>query len=638
MKSTFKSTFKSKLLAQFKFSFKDFRFILFFGILTLSLSLLTIDLPGKLDIKSNLVEMGIISCLPYMPTFFAAFIVSLFTGFNLSEFAVVYPDPLLHVIGMVYMYFAYKWASKLRLTKEIILSWIAIITTYYFVILIPLLLFLHLIRGDFVISEFLGLYISTAFQIIYEWIFTTTLSIMYFLMLNNYNAMKRIVYVDTATGLPNGLQMELDLNELSRGSQNTSNLALIGIRLMDYEHIAQLEGLEHANELFAAVSKQIYEVQREWLTISNSGFLYYPLSNFCYRLNESTLLFLVHLDGDIDLCKEDIKTKCTKIMKQFSSHIRNAKGGMTVYPQDATSVQQLTKNVLNLLYSNTPGVFKDFEFFNPAEFKKFLREEKLRNSIELALKNDEFYYVFQPKVDSNNSKIIGFEALARWSHPDLGAISPVEFIPIAEKYNFIEQITTKLLGSAYKFIDKLRVNGGENCRVSINLSAKLITMNYLNFLFSEFNQRNMLKSLELEITESMISDLSPDLVLKFIEFNRSGLSLAIDDFGTGYSNLNYLQALNANVLKIDKSFVDGILTNSEKPLLLIKAISNIASSLGMTLVAEGVEVYSQIEFLQKAGCNIIQGYYYSKPLEFNDAVDYFENSKQYLTVISSERQ
>jgi len=607
-------------MVKLRSTYKHVKTILIFGTIILMMSLLTISLPFAVDIRSNLWEVGLLSSLPFMVNLPSAIIVSLFTTFNVAELYLLYPEPFDHVIGMIYLYFAYKYISKFTQTKKIVFSWFIAITIYYFIVLLPIILILLMIRGDFSSSDFIMIYLDSAKNVTFEWIITTTLGILYFLVVNNYNTVRKMIYVDTATGLPNGLQLERDLTELSERDSAPNNLALIGVRLKGFESQAQIDGFEFTSELFSTMTKQIYTMHQEWFA-HNDNLAFKPILNACYRLNESSIVFILELNKEYESLKDSINSAYRQLMKSHqNTTTQSYQGGVTIYPYDTDSMQQLTRNLINLLYTYSNENTEEFKAFDTTAFNKFLREEKIRNHFEESLENKEFYYVFQPKIDLNTGKVSGYEALARWKHPEMGFIGPNEFIHIAEKYNYIESLTTMLLEDAYRFNRVLIESGVDTLRISVNLSANLLNLTYLDFLHQEFKKNNLMKHIEIEITESMISECTPMIINQLLELRENGISIAVDDFGTGYSNLNYLHTLNANVLKIDKSFIDGILTGNKKERQLIEAITKIAQSLDMALVAEGVEEYSQVEFLKEVGCNIIQGYYYSKPLEFDDAI------------------
>lgn len=201
----------------------------------------------------------------------------------------------------------------------------------------------------------------------------------------------------------------------------------------------------------------------------------------------------------------------------------------------------------------------------------------------------------------------------------LGTISPVEFIPLAEQSGAIERLTLHLLDVAYGFIRRLREDRHAGIRVSANLSPGLLNPEFLDRIIADIENNGLGPFLELEITEGVLMKLNPLVSAKFGSLKRLGVGFSIDDFGTGYSNLGYLQNFEADVLKIDKRFIDGIPLD-EKNGKLVEAILQMARSLDMLVVAEGVEYKEQRDFLHECGCDQIQGYFYSKPLPQEDAL------------------
>jgi len=532
----------------------------------------------------------------------------------------IFPEPIDHLFGMLFLYFAYKKIQTVKSVPGIVLSWVITTAVYYFAIIIPVILVLHVIRGDILIIDYLSTYLNTSYMLIYEWLLTSIFSIIYFLMIKNYFATKKMIFMDVATGLPNGLKLEKNLANLSADTSFDRPLALIGIRVKDYERLVQTNGFEYANTEFSNVMKQIVSFHQEWYSQKYSGD-FKPIQEGYYRLNESLLIFAVEMNQELHNPKETLISNYCEFKKLYLSKLsHHYEEGIIFFPDDSSSLNQLTSILINLLYT----IYNDecIRIFDSNRFMKFLREEKLRSIFETAIEQNEFYFVYQPKIRIKDSEISGYEALARWKISEMGFISPVEFIPVAEKYNFIELLTKKLISEIYRFCIEFKKSRKIDVRVSINLSVSLLNINFLESLFLDILSYDLNNNIEFEITESMISEISPIIRQKLQDFRSSGINISIDDFGTGYSNLHYLLNLNANVIKIDKSFIDGILTADKNTTLLVELITNIGKSLNMEVVAEGVEEASQVEFLNKIGCDIIQGYYYSKQLDYKDAINY----------------
>ena len=246
-------------------------------------------------------------------------------------------------------------------------------------------------------------------------------------------------------------------------------------------------------------------------------------------------------------------------------------------------------------------------------------EKEIEAEMENALKEGQFVPYFQPKVDMKTGKIIGSEALVRWIHPHKGIISPAGFIPTFEKNGFINEIDTYIFEKACKNTKNRMRNGKKTLPVSCNFSRRhLLSPGLSKTLLKIANKYEIPTSLlELEITESIAMERTDEIVECVHQLKSMGFKIAIDDFGTGYSSLGMLKKLPADILKLDKSFLDDCLVDKVS-FSIIKSIAEIAEAFGMQVVCEGVETKEQAELLQKAGCAIAQGFYYYKPLPWLD--------------------
>ncbi|MGE5298347.1 MAG: putative bifunctional diguanylate cyclase/phosphodiesterase, partial [Acidobacteriaceae bacterium] len=257
----------------------------------------------------------------------------------------------------------------------------------------------------------------------------------------------------------------------------------------------------------------------------------------------------------------------------------------------------------------------NFQFYTPTMNAKAFERLSLENTLRKALKNDEFIVYYQPQVDLQSGKIVQVEALIRWQHPELGLTFPGDFIDIAETTGLIEQIGDWVLRNSLSQVKAWREKGFD-VRLAVNVSAR------------QFQQRHLVRNihritnsigfdpscLELELTESLIMEKSQTVFNMLHELKRDGIKLAIDDFNTGYASLNYIKTLPIDTLKIDKVFVKGI-PFKDKDTAIVNSIINLAHSLKMTVVGEGVERNEQLAFLHKQKCDLVQGFLLSAPVE-----------------------
>ncbi|MBQ7507611.1 MAG: EAL domain-containing protein [Lachnospiraceae bacterium] len=255
--------------------------------------------------------------------------------------------------------------------------------------------------------------------------------------------------------------------------------------------------------------------------------------------------------------------------------------------------------------------------FNDSVREKEILEQRLQNDLRRALDSFEFEVYYQPKYDiqSDTPRLMSAEALIRWQHPELGLISPDSFIPVFEKNGKIGEVDKYVWAEAAKQIAKWRAEYGVTLPVSVNLSRVDVFDPALEETLDGIVRQNGLEQevLKLEVTESAYTE-NADQVIRVVErLRRKGYVLEMDDFGTGYSSLNMLSAMPVDVLKMDRMFIRNI-EHSEKDIQLVALILGIAKSMNIPVIAEGVETEEQIRLLKDLGCQIVQGYYFSKPL------------------------
>jgi EAL domain-containing protein (putative c-di-GMP-specific phosphodiesterase class I) len=243
----------------------------------------------------------------------------------------------------------------------------------------------------------------------------------------------------------------------------------------------------------------------------------------------------------------------------------------------------------------------------------------LDNALRRALERDQLTLQYQPQIDLHTNQIIGAEALLRWHHPELGPVSPAEFIPIAESSGLILPIGEWVVRTAVKQLAQWLKSGMQPLTMSVNLSAVQFRHADLPDLVSRILSDAGLPPhlLELELTEGVAMSNPLKAIAVMDDLHQRGIRLSIDDFGTGYSSLSYLKRFKIYKLKIDQSFVREITTDPDDK-AIVGAIISLASSMGMKTIAEGVETGGQLEFLRSEGCDEVQGYYFSRPLTPSD--------------------
>lgn len=299
--------------------------------------------------------------------------------------------------------------------------------------------------------------------------------------------------------------------------------------------------------------------------------------------------------------------------------------GVAVFPDDSSDADELLKFCDFAVYKSKHKGKNMYTFFDKQMEDLYSRKLLIENELKNSISNNELDVFYQPQVNASNNKIEGVEALVRWKNDKLGNVSPAEFIPIAEKNGYIQQIDDWVLDRSLRNVRTWIEKGYKFNTICLNVSPiQLRKSSFKDKLLNKCALYNVPPSLlEIEITERALMETDKDKIKDLYKLMECGVHVAIDDFGTGYSSLVYLIKLPINTLKIDKSFVDNI--QNHKNRAVIGSIVTLAKSLKYKIIVEGVESKEQMDILINLGCNIIQGYYFSKPLPENEIEHLFES-------------
>lgn len=292
--------------------------------------------------------------------------------------------------------------------------------------------------------------------------------------------------------------------------------------------------------------------------------------------------------------------------------------GVALIPDHGNTPADLLKRADIALYRAKDSGRNAIQLFRTTMQDAASARLRLENDLRLALARGEFELHFQPQVDARDGQVVGAEALLRWQHPQLGAQSPAQFIQVLEESGLIVEVGGWVLAEACHFCSRLMADGlvdSERFSLCVNISPRQFRQHdFVERIASSLRNSQLPNAmLKLEITEGIVIQNIDDTVGKMLRLKKHGVSFAMDDFGTGYSSLTYLKRLPVDMLKIDQSFVRDA-TCDPNDAEIIRAIVAMARSLGLALVAEGVEQQDQLDFLQSQGCNLYQGYLFSKPL------------------------
>jgi len=418
--------------------------------------------------------------------------------------------------------------------------------------------------------------------------------------------LERISRVDQLTNLPNrlGLQ-EFSQQAIERARRQGSELM---VALLDVDRFKTInDSLGHAagDALLVEVARRLRQTVRSTDIVARLG-------------GDEFVVVSENLTNDIDAghMADRLHRSLASPMQLNGRQLAvSASIGVSVYPADGDQINTLMRQADMAMYEVKSRGRDGWLFFT--ESMNQLIQERLSLEIDLrrSLENGDFRLHFQPQWDIDGHRLLGWEALLRWSHPHRGAVSPSSFIPVAEDTGLIVPLGEWVLLEACRTAAAWGGHGLEECRVSVNLSCRHFAQARLEEKIEEVLERSGLPPhrLELEITETVLMDDPQRAINLLRRLKEKGIRIAIDDFGTGYSSLSYLRSFPIDRLKIDRSFVTSSLTDPSGA-AIVTAIISLARSLGITTIAEGVETEDQRLFLLQQGCNEVQGYLLGRPM------------------------
>jgi len=412
-----------------------------------------------------------------------------------------------------------------------------------------------------------------------------------------------MAYYDSVTNLPNrNMFKEHLINSLTTNGEN-QELAVLFLDLDRFKVINDTKGHSTGDLLLKDVADRIRNTVKSDGLVSRQG-------------GDE---FLILLEGKK---KEEIEKIAQQIIDDFSRpfyvHCEEifvtASIGISLYPYDGKDQETLIKNADTAMYLAKEHGKNNYQYYNEGLNTQSTRKMVLEVGLRKALDTNQFNMVYQPQFELETGTIIGVEALIRWEHPELGPISPVEFIPIAEETGLIIQIGKWILQQVCKDHNQWKQHGHGSIKMAVNISVRQMQaqefVSSVKQVLEEYNvDPNMF---ELEITESIMQNINHSIVI-LKELKQLGVKIAIDDFGKGYSSLSYLKHLPIDKIKVDKSFVDDILDPTHNG-SIAKAIIDMGHIMNFTVIAEGIEEKKQVDFLLKNNCKLGQGFFFSKPL------------------------
>jgi diguanylate cyclase (GGDEF)-like protein/PAS domain S-box-containing protein len=422
-------------------------------------------------------------------------------------------------------------------------------------------------------------------------------------------AEEKLVYLahyDALTGLPNrNMFHERLVDAMAQARRRNKLVAVMFLDLDRFKVTNDTLGHSAGDELLIQVARRLADRVRIGDTVGRFG-------------GDEFGLILADLRSI-----EDARSVAEKMMAAFEAPFLlehsevyvTGSIGISVYPADNDDVGSLMKNADAAMYRAKEAGRNNFQFYTAEMNARALHRLEMENSLRRALERREFIFHYQPKVELATGRITGVEALLRWQRPGHGMVQPVEFVPLLEDSGLIISIGEWLLHEACLQLKTWERAGIAPVPIAINLSARQFASRDLGGSIQRVLEHHGIPPalLQLELTESSLMTNNEDVVQMLRYLKSLGLHLSIDDFGTGYSSLAYLQLFPIDALKIDRSFVSDIRSELDDA-TIIRAVIGMAHSLGLKVVAEGVENEAQLTFLAENGCDEIQGYYYSPPL------------------------
>ena len=434
------------------------------------------------------------------------------------------------------------------------------------------------------------------------------------------SSLLRMAQYDFLTGLPNRQQLQTQLSKILIDSgRSQRRVAVLCVGLDDFKGINEQFGYQTGDQLLQALTDRLR---------AHSG----SLGALARLGGDQFALVQAHIEQPYEAAElaqgilDDLET--TFSVDQQNIRLR-ATIGITLYPEDGDTSEQLLQKAEQTMTLAKSRSRNRYQFYIASVDREMRRRRELEKDLRDALLRNQLYLVYQPQIRYSDHRVVGVEALLRWEHPEHGMIPPDLFIPLAEANASIIDIGEWALDQACCQLRDWHDQGFTDLRMAVNLSTVQLHHAELPRVVNNLLQMYRLPpgSLELEVTETSLMEDISTAAQHLLSLRRSGALIAIDDFGTGYSSLSYLKSLPLDKIKIDKSFVQDLIDDDDDA-TIVRAIIQLGKSLGMQVIAEGVETLEQETYVISEGCHEGQGYLYSKPLGARELGAYLKQAQR----------
>ncbi|WP_416637378.1 putative bifunctional diguanylate cyclase/phosphodiesterase [Pseudomonas sp. OHS18] len=434
------------------------------------------------------------------------------------------------------------------------------------------------------------------------------------------NSLQRMSQYDFLTSLPNRLQLQQQLEQILEDSGRMQRrVAVLCVGLDDFKGINEQFSYQTGDQLLLALSDRLRSHSGRLGALARLGGDQFALVQADieqpYEAAELAQSVLDDLETPFTLDDHQVQLRATI--------------GITLFPEDGDSPEKLLQKAEQTMTLAKSRSRNRYQFYIASVDSEMRRRRELEKDLRDALALNQLHVVYQPQISYRDHRVVGVEALLRWQHPQHGSVGPDLFIPLAEQNGSIIAIGEWVLDQTCRQLREWHDQGYGDLRMAVNLSTVQLHHAELPRVVNNLMQMYRLpaRSLELEVTETGLMEDISTAAQHLLSLRRSGALIAIDDFGTGYSSLSYLKSLPLDKIKIDKSFVQDLLED-EDDATIVRAIIQLGKSLGMQVIAEGVETAEQEAYIIAQGCHEGQGYYYSRPLPARELTQYLKQSSR----------